>query len=798
MKAFQYIKWFDEIRMEDLPLVGGKNASLGEMYGALRPKGIRIPNGFAITTEAYNDFIAHNNLKAVIENHLSQVSPDKEYSLQEQGKAIRGLILEAAFPKALEEEILKAYESLSGASSIDVAVRSSATAEDLPDASFAGQQETYLNVQGNAPLLESCKKCFASLYTNRAISYRAHRSFDESKLALSIGVQQMVRSDLASSGVMFSIDTETGFQNAVLINAAYGLGENVVQGSINPDEYYVFKPTLKTGFKPILQKSLGSKEFKMVYDVGGTKKVKNLPVLPEDQVRFALEDEEILQLAKWAVEIEEHYSNKRGELTPMDMEWAKDGKTGELFIVQARPETVQSQKNINVVETYALEETGKSLLEGRAVGSKIAHGTVRVIQDPKDLNDLREGEVLVAEKTDPDWEPAMKKASAIITDRGGRTCHAAIVSRELGLPAVIGSNVATSTLATGQNVTVDCAQGEVGVVYDGLLNFKREELELSSIPETKTKLMMNLAKPDEAFRLSFYPNDGVGLARLEFIINNIIKIHPLALLHFDKIEKTSVRDKVEELTKGYKDKSQYFVDKLAEGMAMIGAAFYPKPVIVRMSDFKSDEYANLIGGFAFEPEEDNPMIGFRGASRYYSDEYRDAFALECQALKKAREEMGLTNIKAMIPFCRTVEEARRVQEEMAKNGLKRGEKGLEIYMMCEIPSNVILADQFAEHFDGFSIGSNDLTQLTLGVDRNSSQLSHLFQEENEAVKRSIASFIKVVKGKGRKVGICGQGPSDSPEFAKFLIQCGIDSLSLMPDSLLQTRFTVRDAEGEGL
>ncbi len=605
----------------------------------------------------------------------------------------------------------------------------------------------------------------------------------------------MVRSDLATSGVMFSVDTETGFQEAVLINASYGLGENIVQGSVNPDEYYVFKPTLKTGYKPILQKVLGSKEHRLVYEDKGKKGVLNKPVSEKDRNSFALSDDDILQLAKWAVEIEEHYSQKKKSFTPMDIELAKDGRTDELFIVQARPETVQSQKDFKSLEKFKFDEpTPQSLLTGRSVGNQIARGKVRLIQSPADLSQFKKGDILVTEKTDPDWEPVMKKASAIVTDRGGRTCHAAIVSRELGLPAVVGTKNASKILKTGQEVTVSCAQGEEGFVFQGNLSFQKERIELESIPQTKTKLMLNLSKPSEAFRLSFYPNDGVGLARLEFIINNIIKIHPLALLHFKDIKDAETRKKINNITKGYDGKPLYFVDKLAEGIAMIAAAFYPKDVIVRLSDFKTDEYANLIGGAPFEPKEDNPMIGFRGASRYYSARYRDAFALECRAFKKAREEMGLTNIKVMIPFCRTLEEAHLVFKEMEKNGLKRHKAGLEVYMMCEVPSNVILAEEFAELFDGFSIGSNDLTQLTLGIDRNSALLSDLFDERNQAVKRFIATVIKTVKAKGRKIGICGQGPSDYPDFAQFLVENHIDSLSLTPDSILKTVFFVKEAE----
>ena len=679
---------------------------------------------------------------------------------------------------------------------IDVAVRSSATAEDLPDASFAGQQETYLNVQGEAALLESCKRCFASLFTDRAISYRQDKGFDHLKVGLSIGIQRMVRSDLAASGVMFSIDTETGFPDVVLINAAYGLGENVVQGSVNPDEYYVFKPTLKRGYRPILQKIVGSKEFKLIYDIGGGKMVKNVPVGADDRSRFAIDDEEILTLGRWACLIEDHYSRKRSCYTPMDMEWAKDGRTGELYIVQARPETVHSQKSFDTLEVYRLNEKGPVLARGRSVGEKVARGPVRVVRSAANLDEIQEGDVLVTVKTDPDWEPTMKKAAAIVTDRGGRTCHAAIVSRELGLPAIVGTENSTEKLKDGQVVTVSCAEGEIGFVYEGSLKFDIEHVNLHALPRPGTKVMMNVANPQEAFRLSSIPNDGIGLAREEFIITTYIKIHPMALIDFERLEDRGVRAEIERLTAGYADKSQFFIDKLAQGVAMIGAAFYPKDVIVRLSDFKTNEYANLIGGKPYEPVEENPMIGFRGASRYYDPRYRAGFALECRAMKKVRDEMGLDNVKLMIPFCRTVEEGRRVLAEMEKHGLKRGVNQLEVYVMCEIPSNVILANEFAEIFDGFSIGSNDLTQLVLGVDRDSEIVAHVFDERNPAVKSMIASVIRAAKAKGRKIGICGQAPSDYPEFAEFLVQQGIDSISLNPDAVLKTTLAMLRMESD--
>jgi pyruvate,water dikinase len=785
----RYIRWFEQIGIDDVPLVGGKNASLGEMIRELAPQGIKVPNGFATTAEAYWYVLRAAKLDHQIHEILSGLDTRDATNLRQRGSAVRHVIMAASLPADLQHSIVDAYRELSrGAEgpAVDVAVRSSATAEDLPDASFAGQQETYLNVQGDAALLESCKRCFASLFTDRAISYRQDKGFDHFKIALSIGVQRMVRSDLASSGVMFSIDTETGSQDVVLINAAFGLGENVVQGSINPDEYFVFKPTLKRGFRPILQKRLGSKEFKLVYDIGGSKMVKNIPVPPDDRSRFAITDDEILSLARWACLIEDHYSKKRRQYTPMDIEWAKDGHTGELFILQARPETVQSQKSLDMVEVYHLEEKGPVLVRGRSVGEKIAHGPVRVVKSAHNLNEVQKGDVLVTDKTDPDWEPTMKKAAAIVTNRGGRTCHAAIVSRELGLPAIVGTENATERLADGQPVTVSCAEGETGFVYNDYLKFDVQRTNLSELPRTRTKVMMNVGNPEEAFRLSFIPNDGVGLAREEFIINTYIKIHPLALLEFDRLEDRALRTQIEQLTAGYTDKAQFFIDKLAQGVAMIAAAFYPKNVIVRLSDFKTNEYANLIGGKAYEPIEENPMIGFRGASRYYNPRYQAGFALECRAMKKVRDEMGLSNVKLMIPFCRTVEEGRRVLEEMEKHGLKRGVNELEVYVMCEIPSNVILANEFAEIFDGFSIGSNDLTQLVLGVDRDSEIVAHVFDERNPAVKTMIASVIRAAKSKGRKIGICGQAPSDYPDFAAFLVELGIDSISLNPDAVLKT------------
>ncbi len=792
------IRWFQEIGIDDVATVGGKNASLGEMYRELVPKGVKVPNGFAVTADAYRHFLQSAGLDERIRAILKDLDTGNIDNLRQRGRQVRQAIVAASFPDDLGQAIVAAYDRLCGETHelLDVAVRSSATAEDLPDASFAGQQETYLNVQGHVALLDSCKRCFASLFTDRAISYRTDKGFDHFKVRLSIGVQRMVRSDLAAAGVMFSIDTETGFRDAVLINASYGLGENVVQGSVTPDEYYVFKPTLKLGFRPILQKIAGSKEFKLVYDVGGGKAVKNVPVPADDRARFAISDDDILTLARWACQIEDHYSVKRGQPTPMDMEWAKDGHTGELFIVQARPETVQSQKRGTILETYSLEEKGRVVATGRSVGEKIGQGPVHVIKSAQYLQQFKEGEVLVTDKTDPDWEPIMKKAAAIVTNRGGRTCHAAIVSRELGIPAVVGTEKGTEVLRNGQAVTVSCAEGDTGFVYDGRLKFDVQRVDLANLERPKTKIMMNVGNPEEAFALSFIPNDGVGLAREEFIITTYIKIHPLALLDYDHLDEPGVKAEIDRLTAAYSDKPLFFVDKLAEGVAMIGAAFYPKDVIVRLSDFKTNEYANLVGGRKYEPSEENPMIGFRGASRYYDDRYRAGFALECRAMKKVRDEMGLTNVKLMIPFCRTVEEGKLVQAEMEKHDLRRGERGLETYVMCEIPSNVICADDFADIFDGFSIGSNDLTQLTLGVDRDSQIVAHIFDERNPAVKTMIANVIKSAKAKGRKIGICGQAPSDYPEFAQFLVEQGIDSISLNPDAVMKTTVKILETEKE--
>ena len=788
-----FILWFKDLTIDDVPLVGGKNASLGEMYRNLTKKGVNIPDGFAVTASAYRYILKKARIKNKIKQILSDLNTRNTRNLAERGKKVREAILNAELPEDLKKAITNAYKKLCKkyGKNTDVAVRSSATAEDLPDASFAGQQESYLNIKGENALLEACKKCFASLFTDRAISYRVDKKFDHFKIALSIGVEKMVRSDLASSGVMFSIDTETGFKNAVLITGSYGLGEDIVKGIVNPDQFYVFKPNLKKGFKPIISKKLGPKKIKMIYDKASTKNVK----VPEaDRNKFCINDDEILKLAEWAVIIEDHYSKKARKFKPMDIEWAKDGKTNQLFIVQARPETVQSQKDVNILEEYSLKEKGHVLITGLSVGRKIASGKAHVIRNTKDIYNFKPGEVLVTEKTDPDWEPIMKIASAIVTNKGGRTAHAAIVARELGIPAIVGTEKGTEEIKTGTDVTINCAEGEVGKIYKGKLKFNISKINLKKLKRPKTKIMMNLGNPDQAFEFSFIPNDGVGLAREEFIISSYIKVHPLALLNYNKLKDKKVKKTIDKLTYAYKNKVEYFVEKLAQGVAMIAAAFYPNDVIIRMSDFKTNEYANLVGGKEFEPEEDNPMLGWRGASRYYTGNYREAFGLECKAMKKARDEIGLTNIKLMIPFCRTVEEGKLVIKEMKKYGLVQGKNGLEIYVMCEIPSNVILADDFAKIFDGFSIGSNDLTQLTLGLDRDSEVLSRLYDERNPAVKRLIFEVIHKAKRNNKKVGICGQGPSDHPDFARFLVDCGIDSISLNPDTVLKTTIAIAKEE----
>lgn len=788
--------WFEELGMEDVPSVGGKNASLGEMIKALKEKGVNVPSGFAVTAYAYKYTMEKEGVDQKIREILSDLDTHDVRNLAERGSKIRELIKNTPLPPEIEEDIRKHYRGMEEryGRNCDVAVRSSATAEDLPDASFAGQQETYLNVQGEEELLEKVRECFASLFTNRAISYREDKGFNHFDVYLSVGVQKMVRSDLASSGVMFSIDTESGFEDAVYITGAYGLGENVVQGAVNPDQFYVFKPTLKKGFKPIVEKKIGSKEKRMIYSDKG---VKNIPVSEEDKNKFVIGDDEVIKLGRWATIIEEHYKK------PMDIEWAKDGETGELFIVQARPETVHSQKDMTKLETYILEEKGEILAKGEAVGSKIGQGEANVIESAENIDQFQKGQILVTDMTDPDWEPIMKIAGAIVTNSGGRTCHAAIISRELGIPCVIGTVNGTEKIKNGAKVTVDCSEG-VGNIYDGLLKFKVEETKLDSIPETKTKVMMNAAIPEKAFQQGQIPNDGVGLAREEFIINSHIGIHPKALLDYDELKNKAkddekiaeVIEKIDKISAGYTDKREFFVDTLARGIAKIAAAFYPRDVIVRMSDFKTNEYANLIGGYLYEPKEHNPMIGWRGASRYYDKNYKEAYGMECKAIKKVRDEMGLTNVKPMIPFCRTPKEGKKVIETMEEFGLKRGENDLEIYVMCEIPSNVVVADQFAEIFDGFSIGSNDLTQLTLGLDRDSDLVAHIFDERNDAVKRLVKQVIETAHAHTprRKVGICGQAPSDFPEFAEFLVECGIDSISLNPDTVIKTKLRIAEAE----
>ena len=794
----EYVKRLDSVSIGDVPLVGGKNASLGEMIRTLAKKGVRVPSGFAVTAEGYRYFIEEAGLDSEIRAVLKNLNTRDMKGLASRGARVRRLITQAELPKKLQQEILDAYGEMENeyGHNTDVAVRSSATAEDLPDASFAGQQETYLNVRGRAALLERVQACFASLFTNRAISYREDKGFGQFDVYLSVGVQKMVRSDLASSGVMFSIDTESGFRDAAYITAAYGLGENVVQGAVNPDQYYVFKPKLHEGFKPIIEKRIGSKAKRLVYRPG-TKGTVQKPVESKDRQRFAITDDEVLQLARWACIIEEHYNK------PMDIEWAKDGQSGDLFIVQARPETVHGQSTGAVLKTYSLVEKGKLLVTGESVGTKIGHGKVNVITDPSDIHTFSEGQVLVTDMTDPDWEPVMKIAAAIVTDKGGRTCHAAIVSRELGVPCVIGAEVASRKLAKIGAVTVDCSEG-AGRVYDGILEYKVDEVALDTVPRPHTRIMLNMGLPDEAFIRGQLPNDGVGLAREEFIINSSIGIHPLALVNFDALKKQArSNDKVarvvkgiEKRTRGYDDKVDYFVEKLAMGVGKIAASVYPNDVIVRFSDFKTNEYANLVGGYLYEPEESNPMIGWRGASRYYDESFKPAFGLECRAIKRVREEMGLTNVKMMVPFCRTPEEGRKVIEVMREFELVQGENDLDVYVMCEIPSNIILADEFAKVFDSFSIGSNDLAQLILGIDRDSDKVTEIADERNEAVKRMVKTVIKAAHSHKprRKVGICGQAPSDFPEFAEFLVDCGIDSISVNADVLIRTRIHIAEYE----
>jgi pyruvate,water dikinase len=786
-----HVLWFEKVGRGDVARVGGKNASLGEMVAKLGGKGVRVPPGFATTADAYWRFIEANGLKQKITAALGDLAAGKT-TLAETGGAIRHMFVQGEWPKETAEAIRASYAELCkrvGKKDADVAVRSSATAEDLPDASFAGQQETYLNVRGDKALLDACRRCYASLFTDRAITYRQVKGFDHMKVALSIGVQHMVRSDLGGSGVMFSIDTESGFDRVVLINAAWGLGENVVQGAVDPDEYIVFKPLLADSrLTPIVEKKCGEKAKKMIYTSDTAHPTRNVPASKTERAAFVLDDKDILQLARWAVVIEQHYGRA------MDMEWAKDGESGDLFIVQARPETVQSRRAPGAFRSYRIKSKGRKLVSGLSIGDAIVAGRVCIIDSPKDIDRFVDGAVLVTQTTDPDWVPIMKKAAAIVTDHGGRTSHAAIVSRELGLPAVVGTENATQVLHDEQEVTVSCAEGDEGFIYEGTADFESSEIDFSKTPATRTQVMLNLANPAAAFRWWRIPADGVGLARMEFVVSNHIKVHPMALVHFDDLKDEDAKAQIAALTANYADKEEYFVDRLARGLGRIAAGFHPKPVIVRMSDFKTNEYAGLVGGAAFEPKEENPMLGFRGASRYYSPRYKEGFALECRAIHRLRERMGFGNVIVMIPFCRSTKEADRVLDVMAENGLKRGQNGLQVYVMCEIPSNVILAKEFAERFDGFSIGSNDLTQLTLGVDRDSSELAGLFDEQDEAVKWMIHSVIEAAGRAGAKIGLCGQAPSDHPEFAEFLVDCGIDSMSVSPDSFLAVKQRVAARE----
>lgn len=783
---YKYLKFFEEININDIPQVGGKNASLGEMYHHLKPKGVNLPNGVATTADAYRYFLRESGLDARIQEILKGLDVKNVRDLKVRGAKIRAMIVRAKLPKDFEEEVIRGYHELStkcGHKKADlvVAIRSSATAEDLPNASFAGQQATFLNIKGEKHVLRATKECIASLFTDRAIVYRVENGFNHMKVALSVGIQQMVAVRSECAGVMFTIDTESGFKDAVVVSSIYGLGENIVQGHVSPDEFIVFKPTMA-----ILKRKIGTKKLKMVPVFGS--RTKNLKVTQKDQDRFSITDEQVHTLASWGMIIEQHYGKA------MDIEWALDEDDKQLYIVQARSETVQSRKDETVIEEYKLLEEGELITTGTSVGDKIGAGRANKIMDVRDISTFRKGDVLVTEMTDPDWVPIMKMASAIVTDKGGRTCHAAIVSRELGIPCVVGTGDATEKIADRSSITVYCAGGDKGYVYSGELRYKIERTDIENLQHPKTKMMMNIGSPENAFAYSQIPNDGVGLAREEFIINDHIKIHPLALLHFDKVKDTDVRRQINGLTKGYNDKAEYFVDKLTEGIAMIAAAFYPKDVIIRFSDFKSNEYANLIGGKQFEPVEENPMLGWRGASRYYSDAYKDAFALECKAFKRARDEMGLTNIKAMVPFCRNLDEARKVLDILAAHGLKRGQNGFQVYVMAEIPSNVILAERFAELFDGFSIGSNDLTQLALGVDRDNYTVAHVYDENNDAVKALIRQVVQIAKKKRVKVGICGQAPSDYPEFARFLVGEGIDSISLTPDTLVKTTIDIHKTE----
>jgi pyruvate,water dikinase len=785
-QSARYVRHFRDITLDDVPRVGGKNASLGEMLRALAPKGVAVPDGFALTADAFRVTLAEAGLADDVYGALEQLDTHDVDQLGRVAGRLRERIRASQLPAGISAELQTAYSALSrqyGEEFTDVAVRSSATAEDLPSASFAGQHETFLNVRGPAALDAAVRACFASLFTDRAIVYRVERGFCHRDVALSVGVQKMVRSDLASGGVIFTLDTETGFRDVILLTGAWGIAETVVQGRVRPDEFWVHKPTLRAGYRPVLRRERGNKLTKLVYAEGGTKAVKEVRVPVDDRLRLVLSDEEVLKLARWALIIEDHYSVRAGHSTPMDIEWAKDGRDGRLYIVQARPETVHSQVTLPKIQLYRIRERGRLLLRGKAVGSRIGTGAVRVIRSAAELSQFQPGEVLVAPMTDPDWEPVLRLATAVVTDEGGRTCHAAIVSREVGIPCVVGTGAATRTLVDGQPVTVSCAEGDDGRVYDGRLAFDCQEIDPAGLPPSPVPLMLNVGNPDKAFSLAGLPSAGVGLARIEFIVSSGVGIHPMALLHPERVHDANTLATIRERTAGFASPAECFIEGLASGVALIAAAFFPRSVIVRFSDFKTNEYRGLLGGEDFEPVEANPMIGFRGASRYYDDRYREGFALECAALKRVREVMGLTNVRVMIPFCRTLEEARKVLAELASNGLRRGENGLEVYVMCEIPNNVVLADEFSDLFDGFSIGSNDLTQLALGVDRDSEILAHLFDERDPGVKRLIEMVVAGAHRKGRKVGICGQAPSDYPDFAEFLMSVGIDSISLNPDSL---------------
>lgn len=787
-----YVKKFAEISLKDLPAVGGKNSSLGEMFNSFSEVGIKVPDGFAVTADAFWYFMDYNHLRNKIYTLLSTLDKTTFANLKEIGEKARGWMMEAKMPADMSKSIIETYTDLCGTAYSEVAVRSSATAEDLPQASFAGQHESYLNIKGEEALLLAVQKCFASLFTNRAIKYREDNKFDHSKIALSVGVQKMVRSDKACSGVGFTLEPESGFRNIIHLSGAWGLGENVVQGTVTPDEFYVFKPSLIQNKKAIVQKKLGDKNMMMVYAADGAADATiNIETPPEMREKYVLNDNEITTLSKWALKIEEHYKR------PMDIEWAKDGISGDLFILQARPETVHSNENQLQVKEYKLLEKGKVLSQGEAIGSKVVSGIARILASPKDINKLNKGEIVVTTITSPDWDPILKKSGGIVTDKGGRTSHASIVARELDVPAIVGTNDATKNIRDGQFITIDCAEGRTGLVYDGELKWKENSLDFSNIKMPQhTEAMMIIADPGKAFKLSFYPNNGVGLMRIEFIINQVVQIHPMALLKFNELKDEAVKQKIDILTQHYPDKSKYFVDKLAQGVSTIAAAFYPKDVIVRMSDFKTNEYANLLGGTDFEPHEENPMLGFRGASRYYSLQYKEGFRLECEAMKVVRDDMGLTNVKLMIPFCRTVEEGKRVVDVMKQNGLEQKVNGLEIYVMAEIPSNVLQAEEFAEVFDGFSIGSNDLTQLTLGIDRDSAIIANLFSEQNKSAKMMMAMVIEKAKKMHKKIGLCGQAPSDFPEFAQFLVEQGINSISFNPDALLKGIQNINNAESK--